>query len=767
MADRQSATALRSVAPSRSPLPRLEDVLENTTDAVVLLDAQGCFTYLNRNAMAALRGGPELVGTPVHELFHAERGTREWELMRDAGRDRKAVHFDFFATAFHVWFSVHIYPIPSGQQIFFRDITIERAAHEALSESEETLRLALEGAGDAAWDWNLVTQAYRVSGRLVDRLGHGSARFDGGIEQIARIIHRDDLPGVREALVDHLAGRKPDFRAEYRVRTRDGEWRWNLDRGRVVSRDPHTNRATRIVGTSSDITEAKQIEQLHKDRADLLELAQRGAAAGAWDMDLGTGITTLSPRAVELLGLPGDHPGTIKVPEFAALIHPDDRKPAEQALADAILLDTALSHEYRVQLPDGSIRWLHTLAGPASTDESGRKLRRVGLLFDVHQRRLNADALRASEERLRLALDAAGDGAWDWDLVTNQVVRSPRLIRRLGYEPDILDADAAALLPYLHPDDLPGTMAALRDHLAGRSDAYLTEYRLRNATGQWVWIRDRGLVVARDETGRATRIVGTGSDITAKKHAAEELTRLQGELIHLSRLSAMGAMASTLAHELNQPLTAATNYARGIRHLAQRWQADPAQRWQADPALLHEAIDGVEQSAERAGEIVRRLRDYVTRGEVDRRPVGIRDIIEDAAKLALVDAAALGVTYRFDIAEGIRRVLADRVQIQQVMMNLLRNAVEAMQDVPAPRTLVVTVSKAFRQMVEVRVADTGSGISPEVMDQLFTPFVSTKQQSMGVGLSICRTIIEAHEGQIWTETPDEGGAAMCFTLPQA
>jgi two-component system sensor kinase FixL len=246
-------------------------------------------------------------------------------------------------------------------------------------------------------------------------------------------------------------------------------------------------------------------------------------------------------------------------------------------------------------------------------------------------------------------------------------------------------------------------------------------------------------------------------DLTERQQTEARLQELQAELVHMSRLTAMGEMASALAHELNQPLSAIANYMKGSRRLLENSE-------DARAATLRDAMDKAGDQALRAGQIIRRLRDFVARGETERRMEDVKKLIEEASALALVGAKDKGVRVRFDFDERSDFVLADKVQIQQVLLNLMRNAIDAMEDVEK-RELVIATLPVTENMVEISVADTGSGISPEISAQLFQPFVTTKTQGMGVGLSISRTIIEAHGGSITPRPNPGGGTIFSFTLP--
>ncbi len=246
-------------------------------------------------------------------------------------------------------------------------------------------------------------------------------------------------------------------------------------------------------------------------------------------------------------------------------------------------------------------------------------------------------------------------------------------------------------------------------------------------------------------------------DLTDQQMTESRLKELQSEVTHMSRFTALGEMASTLAHEINQPLTAINNYLKGCQRLLERIEGESA-------IVLRDAVGKAADQALRAGHIIRRLREFVARGESDRRIESLPKLIEDASTLALIGAKENGVGVTFRLDPEAEHVLADRIQIQQVLVNLIRNAIEIMIESPSRRELeIATVSNAD-ETVEVSVSDTGTGLAPEVAEQLFQPFVTTKSKGMGLGLSICRTIVEAHGGKIWVDAKPGGGCVFRFTL---
>ena len=264
------------------------------------------------------------------------------------------------------------------------------------------------------------------------------------------------------------------------------------------------------------------------------------------------------------------------------------------------------------------------------------------------------------------------------------------------------------------------------------------------------------LAVGEMRSSNSRFFTGFIRDLTERQQTEARLQELQSELVHISRLTAMGEMASALAHELNQPLSAIANYMKGSRRLLEG-------RTDEQTALVRDAMDKAADQALRAGEIIRRLRDFVARGESERGVESVKKLVEEASALALVGAKDQGVRVSFRFDPTIDLVLADKVQIQQVILNLMRNAIEAMES-SLVRELVLAAVPAADDMIEIGVSDSGKRDRAHIMAQLFQPIVTTKRQGMGVGLSISRTIIEGHGGRIWAEARAGGGTVFRFTL---
>lgn len=364
-------------------------------------------------------------------------------------------------------------------------------------------------------------------------------------------------------------------------------------------------------------------------------------------------------------------------------------------------------------------------------------------------------AQRESELRLRSILDTVPDGIIVIDERGTVRSFSPAAERLFGYAGrEVVGHNVGVLMPSPYKE---------------AHDSYLERY---SRTGERhiigigrvvVGLRKSGetfpmeLQIGQFEFGGGRFFTGFVRDLTEQQAAKRRIQDLQAELLHASRLSVMGQMASTMAHELNQPLTAMMNYLEAARHLLESGPRS-AER-------VGELMGRAVAQAERAGEVIRKLRQFVSKGETDRRAESLNKLVEEALALALVGARHSGVRVTLDLDRAPLPVLVDAVQIQQVVLNLVRNAVEAMEAVERRELAIATRAIGADNLAEVEIVDSGPGIPAAIADRLFQPFVTTKASGMGLGLSICREIVEAHQGRLAVAPNPSGGAMFRLTLP--
>ena len=328
-------------------------------------------------------------------------------------------------------------------------------------------------------------------------------------------------------------------------------------------------------------------------------------------------------------------------------------------------------------------------------------------------------------------------------------------VRQFGYEPaEVVGSNVSMLMP-----------TPYRERHDGNLSRYLAtgEKRIIGVDRVVVGRRKDGstfpmkLAVGEMRTPEGIYFTGFIRDLTEREQSQAMLDQARSELVRLARLNELGEMASTLAHELNQPLSAIANYVQGCRRMLEKLDEEHANR-------MRGALEEAAKQALRAGDIIRHLREFVTRGDTEKRPEDVKVLVEEAGALALVGSRERGIKSVFDFTSADSTVIADRIQIQQVLINLMRNAMEAMRD-SSERVLTVSTRAVGADRMEVRVADTGPGISDDIAPKLFQPFVSSKASGMGVGLSISKRIIESHGGELTVARNDAGGATFTFTLP--
>ena len=554
---------------------------------------------------------------------------------------------------------------------------------------------------------------------------------------------RDRGPAVYAARIrgDAVAGPP---RREQQVVTKSGDIRWmDVSAGRI-----DWDGAPALLGTAFDVSDRHRAEgDRQRDERRYRALVEH-ASDVVFVFDAAGVITYTGPSIERVLGHP---PSVMEQHDVLDLVHPDDQALCRGAVR-TLLSDfgNTIRIQYRVRHGDGTWRWMEGI-GTNLLDEPG-----IGGVIvnarDVTDWRAAENHLAESEARFALAVDGAKDGVWDWQAAQGELFISPRMREMLALG---LDDTAAALQRFLdnvHPDDYAQVRTSWQAHLQGDASHYEAEYRYRMPDGAYRWFLARARTV-RDLSGIPTRLVGSLTDTTARKAAEDEARQRQAELAHVLRVGAMNEMAASIAHELNQPLAAIVNYARGCaRRLSQTTVA---------PDLL-EVLDRIAAEALRAGEVVRSLKRVVRKEPPRESRLDLVALARDAVHLVRSEATAHGIGVRMEIADGVGAVHGDGVQIQQVVLNLLRNAIEAI--ARRPGLVEVHIAPAG-DGVRLSVTDSGTGVPTELLDRIFAPFFSTKASGLGMGLSISRTIVEAHGGRLWADATPDAGATFSFTLP--
>src|SRR4051812_25999120 len=479
-----------------------------------------------------------------------------------------------------------------------------------------------------------------------------------------------------------------------------------------------------------------------------------GSGVGTWDLEFSTQQLTWSNTARKLFGVSPEK--AVDYDLFLTLLDSQDRDRTAKAVQKSIDTGCNFDVKYRVHRHSDLGHWVRAL-GAIVNGADGEPARLSGIVLDIDNEKRLEDALRTREGHFRSILDTVPDAMIVIDEHGIMQFFSSAAERQFGYSAaEAIGKNISALMP--EPD-------------RSRHEGYLVRYlntgeRRIIGIGRIVTgMRNDGttfpmhLTIGEMQSAGRPYFTGFVRDLTEQQQTQARLQELQSELVHVSRLSAMGEMASALAHELNQPLSAISNYMKGSRRLL-------AASTDVNAPKIEAALDRAAEQAIRAGDIIRRLRNFVARDASEKRVESLSKLIEEAGALGLTGAREQGVFLRFNLDPTCDLVLADRVQIQQVLVNLFRNALEAMAD-SIHRELIATNSKAADDMIEIAISDTGSGLSDDALDNLFQPFFTTKEGGMGVGLSISRTIIDSHGGRMWAETNEAGGATFRFTLPAA
>jgi len=518
-------------------------------------------------------------------------------------------------------------------------------------------------------------------------------------------------------------------------------------------------RRLRLVGEvfANAVMRKRTEEALRKEEERLAE-AQRIAHLGNWDWNIVTNELLWSDEVYRIFGLTPQEFGA-SYEAFLESVHPDDRELVKEAVNRALRdPNVRYSIEHRVVRPDGLRRVVHE-RGEVTFDNSGKPIRMLGTVHDITEHKRIEEVLRESRNFLQSVID----GIPDPTMVIDQeycVLLGNRAVREIAGKDPVSGSLKCFEVFHQHvgPCSATGQSCPLMMVVETKKPVQVTHSHV-DASDKEITV-EVNVAPIFNASGEVIQIIESCRDITERRRTEEEARRLREELNHVTRVATMGELAASLAHELNQPLAAILSNAQAAQRLMVRGRPDLDE--------VRGALEDIVNDDRRAGEVIRRIRALLKRGDLERAPLEVNEVVEEIVSLLHSEAVVKGISVRLDLVSGLPTVLGDRIQLQQVIMNLLMNGMEAMSDTqPDFREVVVRTSRHEPDYVEVAIQDSGTGIEPENLERIFGPFYTTKPEGMGMGLSICRSIVQGHGGHLWATNNPDRGATFHFTLPTA
>ena len=623
--------------------------------------------------------------------------------------------------------------------------------NELLQRSERELREVIETIPSMAWSAAPDGSADFFNQRWLAYAGLTAGQAQGWGWTAA--VHPDDL----NALVDYwrkimVSGQSGEVEA--RLRRFDGVYRWFLFRATASLDD--NGRVVKWYGTNTDIEERKRAEQaLRRSEAYLAE-AQRLTLTGSCAIDgASREILYWSEEMFRLFGFDPQQ-GLPLWDQWVERIHPEDRDKFRMAGDRTFLEKVHCDVEFRIVTPDGTVKQIHGIGHPVLSG-NGELVQVVGTMVDVTERRRGEESLRRNESYLAQAQRLAHVGSWAWDATgRNAVYVSEEWCRIYGFDPRDGMPSWEQRLQRVHPEDRARFQLTIDRAVVEKSD-YDIEFRILLPHAPARYIHSVGRPVL-GPSGELVQFVGVSMDVTESKQAEQEHERLRQELAnlaHLNRVRTMGELTASLAHEIKQPIGAAvTNAEACVRSL---------DRAQPDIGEAREAALEMAKDARRAAEIIDRVRSLYQKGSSQLETIEVNEVIGEMVVMLQNEADRHSVRMRTELAGELPKVMADRVHLQQILMNLMLNGIEAMLDTSGELTIKSKLADDGQLLISV--TDTGVGLPTENAGQVFDPFFTTKSQGTGLGLAITRSIVESHGGRIWASANSGRGATFSFTLP--
>ena len=568
-------------------------------------------------------------------------------------------------------------------------------------------------------------------------------------------VHPDDLPHVIDVFTQSIASGTP-YEILQRLRRSDGVYRWFQNNGFPL-RDA-TGHIVHWCVLLTDVDERKRAEQALAGRGRNLELIIDTIPALAWTARPDGSADFFNQHYLDFIGVSLEQASGWG---WTAAVHPEDLNGLAATWQRILASDAPGDAEARLRRHDGNYRWFLFRANPLR-DETGAIVKWYGINTDIEDRRRAELELRRSETELRRAYDSFADaqrlshtGSFITDLVGDDHNWSEEAFRIFEFEPGT-KVSVQRIRDIIHPDDLPSFESVIARGMTGENVTFA--FRIVAARGAVKHVRGVAHVV--EQVAGRPLFIGALQDVTESKVAEEALDRARSELAHVARVSTVSALTASIAHEVNQPLSGIiTNAGTCLRMLA----ADPPD------------VDGARETARRtlrdgnrASDVISRLRALFSKREFTLEPLDMNDVTREVVALLMSDLQRHRIVLQSEFADELPMITGDRIQLQQVVLNLLRNASDAMATVhDRPRHLRIRTLRDADDRVRVTVRDAGVGVDLESMNKLFDAFYTTKTDGMGIGLSVSRSIIERHHGRLWAAPNDGPGATFSFAIPAA
>src|SRR6266568_2113275 len=493
-------------------------------------------------------------------------------------------------------------------------------------------------------------------------------------------------------------------------------------------------------------------EALQRSETYLAE-AQRVSHAGSFGWSVSSGHIVWSDETFRIFEFDPAVKPTVEL--IMHRTHPEDRAFLQETLDQVARDRKAFDFEHRLLMPDGSLKYVRVVGHPSANYESGN-FEFVGAVTDITESKRAEESLRRSEGYLAEAQRLTHTGSWVWQVAGRDAVHlSDEWYRVYGFDLQDGIPTLEQRLQRIHPEDRGKWQEAIDRAVREKSD-YDVEFRILLPGATVKYIHTVGHPVL-DGSGDLVQFVGSSTDITERKRAEESLRQAQADLARVNRVTTMGELTASLAHEVNQPIAAAVTNA----NTCLRWLT----RDHPDLEEAREAASRIVKDATRAAGIISRVRLLFKKSTLQRELVDVNEAIREMIVLLRSEATRYNITVRMELAADLPRIMGDRVQLQQVLMNLIVNSIDAMKEVDGTRELAVKSQRTEKEEVLVSVSDTGVGLPPQQADQVFNAFFTTKPHGTGMGLRISRSIVESHGGRLWAADNSPRGASFCFTLP--